>query len=275
MKTKKNISLPQQGKSIIALLTDFGTVDHYVAAMKGRILSIDPSAVIIDITHEVEPHNVRQGGYLLWSASRFFPKGTIFIGIVDPGVGTERNILAIQTPNYSFLFPQNGLANAVLSDEPNFDAFRIDFRKSAAYFQFPISATFHGRDVFAPLAAYLSLGVSIKEFGERVELPPAIPMFMHLRDELVKPGIVHIDHFGNIITNIRVPVQIEAERAIKAISIGHNLVSRWTGTYADAPDNTPCLIVGSSGLVEISIKNKRAAAVLGITLDTPLKMYWQ
>ncbi len=273
MKAKKNI--PQPGKNIIALLTDFGTEDHYVAAMKGRILSINPSSVIVDITHAVEPHNVRQGEYLLWSAYRFFPKGTIFIGIVDPGVGTERNILAVQTPKYSFLVPHNGLANAILNEEPKFEAVRIDFKKSAAYFQFPISATFHGRDIFAPLAAHLSLGAKIQKFGERADLSPAVPLFMQIRDEMVKPSIVHIDHFGNIITNIRVPAQAGAERAVKAIGIGRNLVSRWIGAYADAPDNTPCLIVGSSGLVEISIKNKKAAAALSVSLDTPLKIYWQ
>lgn len=273
MKTKKNI--PQPGKNIIALLTDFGTEDHYVAAMKGRILSINPSAAIVDITHAVEPHNVRQGEYLLWSAYRFFPKGTIFIGIVDPGVGTERTILAIQSPEYTFILPHNGLANAVLNEESKFDAVQIDLKKSADYFRFPISTTFHGRDIFAPLAAHLSLGVSTEEFGDRTELPPAVPLFMHVRDETVKPRILHLDHFGNIITNIRVPAQAEAERAVKAIGIGHNLVSRWIRAYADALDNTPCLIVGSSGLVEISIKNKKASAVLSISLDTPLKMYWK
>jgi S-adenosylmethionine hydrolase len=274
MKTKNKIQQPQK-KNIIALMSDFGTEDHYVAAMKGRILSIDPSAVIADITHAVEPHNVRQGEYLLWSAYRAFPPGTIFVCVVDPGVGTDRNILALQTPQYCFLLPENGLSNVIVNEEPKLEAFRVDFRKSGSYLPFPISTTFHGRDVFAPLAAHLSLGVSIKEFGERIELSPAVSLFARVRDDVVKPNIVHIDHFGNIITNIRIPSQEEAQKAIKAIGIGHNLVSRWSPTYAEAPENTPCLLVGSSGLVEISIKNKKAAAILSVGLDTLLKMYWQ
>jgi S-adenosyl-L-methionine hydrolase (adenosine-forming) len=266
------------GKKVIhciALLTDLGLQDQYVASMKGVILSINPSVDIIDITHEIQPYRIRQAAYVLWSAYNYFPKDTIFVNVVDPGVGSKRRIIMMKTKKYVFIAPDNGLLDFVLYQEKTSTAIEVSQSSLKEYILGDISSTFHGRDLIAPIAAYISNGVPLQQFGKSFSLPEIFSPFATYRTDAVQAYILHIDHYGNIITNIR---SLEAEKSMKeiqTISIGSNMVAQWIRFYDEAPENTPCLIVGSGGLVEVSVKNNSAARLLNATLDSKLKVYWR
>ncbi|HTR81398.1 MAG TPA: SAM-dependent chlorinase/fluorinase [Bacteroidota bacterium] len=250
----------------IALLTDFGSKDHYVGTVKAVILSINPSARIIDISHDVEPHNIDQAGYLLWSSYRYFPPGTIFVSVVDPGVGSSRKIIGVRTRLFTFLAPDNGLLDYVLSEEKNAYAIRI---KEHGTFVLPkISSTFHGRDIFAPVAADLSQGISLTRMGYRISLHAKHSPFISTSDSGATGKIIHVDRFGNLVTNIRWKEKGEEV----GISIGGKSVRHWINNFAEAPPKKACLIVGSSGLVEIVVKEENAAEFLDANASTPIKI---
>lgn len=253
---------------IIALLTDFGLSDHYVGTMKAVIASICPAARVIDVSHEIGARQVREGAYVLWSSYRFFPAGTVFIAVVDPGVGTKRRILGIRTAKYIFLAPDNGLLDFVRADE-----FAIDSREvrvsGSPYVLSYISSTFHGRDIFAPVAAFLCRGVDFGEIGSPASLgSPRFSFFVPGRQPGT-PVILHIDRFGNIITNIRVDPEANS---VRSLSIGRKKIDQWVKNYVEAPAGAPCLIVGSGGLIEIVMKNESAGARLKATLESPVRI---
>lgn len=260
---------------VIALLSDFGLHDQYAAVMKGVILTLNPTARIVDITHDVLPHKIRQGGYLLWTTYQYFPKGTIFVGVVDPGVGSARLVIVVKTKQFTFLAPNNGLLDFILNESEVLEAVELTEKTAAKYTLNEISSTFHGRDVFAPLAAHLSKGLALKQLGVPFIPPGVLSPFVHSRSDVARSSILHIDHFGNIVTNLTSRDFDRTTQEIQAISLGRNLVSRWIRFYDEAPENTPCLIVGSNKLVEISAKNNSAAHLLNATLDTALKIYWR
>ena len=259
----------------IALLTDFGLHDQYVASMKGVMLSINSSLNIVDITHEIQPYRIRQAAFMLWSVYNYFPKDTIFVNVVDPGVGSGRRIIVMKTKNYTFIAPDNGLLNFVVYQEKSVTAVEITQSSLKKYALGDISSTFHGRDLIAPLAAYLSDNIPIKHFGVPFTLPEILSPFVRSRTDVVSLCVLHIDNFGNIITNLQSFEVEKSMKAIQTISIGSNMVSKWIRFYDEAPENTPCLIVGSSGLVEISAKNNSAARFLRASLDSILKVYWR
>jgi S-adenosylmethionine hydrolase len=275
MKRTRNISRRSTrktslGSSLIALLTDFGLSDHYVGTVKGVICSIHPSVTIVDITHEVLPQHVRQAGYLLWSAYRFFPTGTVFATVVDPGVGSKRRILAVRTPKYIFLAPDNMLLDFVLSEEKILEAVEVKTEKNP-YILSPISHTFHGRDIFAPVAAYLARGISLKEIGNTIKIHPAMSPFVDADKAKSETGeILHIDHFGNIVTNIRAEMQ-----ALSSLTINKIVVSRWISNYSEAPVNTPCLISGSSGVAELVVKNGNAQQLMNVKVGDTILLNWK
>jgi len=181
----------------IALLTDFGHGDPYLGIMRGVILSINPQAQVVDLCHEVLPQNVFQAAFLLRAAYPYFPTGTIFVAVVDPGVGSARRILCLDTQCHLFLAPDNGLLSLIAAPG------RWRHVTSRRYFLNPVSHTFHGRDIFAPVAAHLSLGLDPGELGPVVADPVQLPAHIPQRfgDEL-RARVVHIDHFGNLITNV-------------------------------------------------------------------------
>jgi S-adenosyl-L-methionine hydrolase (adenosine-forming) len=276
--TKHAARFSPKGKTsaqIIALLTDFGSQDQYVAAMKGVILSINPAVQIVDITHEVQPQRTRQAGYLLWSVYKFFPKGTVFVNVVDPEVGSKRRIIGVNMSRCTFLAPDNGLLDFVFNEEKVIEEIEVTEEDAKKYMLGEISSTFHGRDVFAPLAAHLSKGLPLKLLGVPLKPPLVAPQFVNSQTGTTHACILHIDHFGNIITNLGMNNTEQIVKKLKAVSIGTNLVSRLIHCYEEAPANTPCLIAGSNGLVEISVKNASAAHLLNATLDTPVKVYWR
>jgi S-adenosylmethionine hydrolase len=259
--------------SPIALLTDFGTRDHYVGTVKGVILSLNPKARIVDISHDVEPQEVGQAGYLLWASYRHFPPRTTFMAVVDPGVGTMRRILVVKANRQYFLAPDNGLLDAVLTDEEIEEAVSVDITNRNRLLSPDISSTFHGRDVFAPVAAHLSMSVPLKKFGApAVVRKPTSPFLGSYRKG--HPKVLHIDRFGNIVTNVRFESQPHAERSIRALSVRRQRVAQWARTYGDAAERTPVLILGSSGLVEIVVKNSSAASMLRVTVGSSMKAEW-
>ncbi len=185
--------------SIITLITDFGLEDAYVGIMKGVILNINPHVQLVDLTHKIRPQSVKEASFLLKSAYGFFPKGTIHVAVVDPGVGSERRPLLVKTPSFFFIAPDNGILELIYQTEP-VQVFHLNNPK---YFLPEISVTFHARDVFAPIAGYLSLGKTCEELGievydyQRLEWP--LPK---VEGNFLKGEVIYIDHFGNLITNI-------------------------------------------------------------------------
>jgi hypothetical protein len=266
---------------IITLTTDFGLQDPYVAAMKGVILTISPEATIIDISHAVRPQAIEQGALLLASAWPYFPRGSIHVGVVDPGVGTERRAVAVQTPAATFVGPDNGLLSSALPDEPREAAWGHDqpapirlpesYRgvslTNEAYFRQPVSSTFHGRDIFAPVAAHISLGVPLEELGSPVEEVLALPPFRARRqpDGSLKGRVIHIDVFGNLVTDVRCE-DLPAERPTVDVA-GHRIVGV-SLTYQQGSEVVA--VVGSSGHLEIAAPKGNAAELLEATLGMPV-----
>ena len=232
---------------VISLLTDFGTADYFVGAVKGAILSVNPRAVIVDITHEIPPQDIEAGAFTLLAAYKTFPAGTIHVGIVDPGVGSERRPIIVSANEQFFVGPDNGLFTYICDREPSH---RIVHVTSDRYFRPSVSATFQGRDVFAPVAAALSNAVALEEFGGEIDDAVRLP-------SLETPlRIIHIDRFGNCVTNIM-------RESVKSIVINGQTVSEFRRFYGEGDDESLFAIWGSAGFLEISVTGGSAAKVLG------------
>jgi S-adenosylmethionine hydrolase len=244
----------------IALLTDFGTRDWYVAALKGVILSRAPRARIVDLTHEIPPQDVAAGSFTLAAAVPWFPPGTVFLAVVDPGVGTERAVLAAQAGGRSFVGPDNGLLWLSLEQARRRTVVRLTNRR---YWLKAVSRTFHGRDIMAPVAAYLARGGSLHRLGPRHRATPLAWPAAVLRGRAVTGAIIHIDAFGNLITNLRarrwLPASQERQCALRYRRRTVPVVS----SYADGRPRQPVAVIGALGLVELAIRNGSAQRLLG------------
>ena len=187
---------------VITLLTDFGNQDAYVGIMKGVIAGINPFANIVDICHSISPQDIFSGAYLLYTSYKYFPRKTIHVVVVDPGVGSRRNIICVETKNYFFLAPDNGILSFIVQEERLKSIIRVTNSK---YFLPSLSSTFHGRDVFAPVAAHLSLGVRSQKMGIKINQLKQLdmPKPVHKKTGQVEGQIIYIDRFGNLITNIK------------------------------------------------------------------------
>jgi S-adenosylmethionine hydrolase len=272
---------------VITLTTDFGTGDAYVASMKGVILTINPSAVIVDICHSIEPQNVLQAAFILSTAYRYFPEGAIHLAIVDPGVGSQRKAIIIKTPKAFFLAPDNGVLSYIIDELDTVPAKPAhDFspgpeqRKLAAgleavtitnanFWREPVSTTFHGRDIFAPVAAHLSLGTAIHKLGNRLSHVFAFRIPRPFRDNQgrLTGCVLHIDNFGNLVTNIR-SSDLPGERT--TVTIGKQHIDGISRFYAEKEGLAA--IIGSSGYLEISLKNGNAAASLNARVGDGIKL---
>lgn len=247
---------------VITLLTDFGTCDTYVGQMKGVIADIARSATVIDLTHQVPWQDVVAGALMLEDAIDVFPAGTIHVAVVDPGVGTQRRAIAIETDHFTFVGPDNGLFTAVLQRHRMHRAHALT---NTRYQRPAVSATFHGRDVFAPAAAHLAAGVPIAELGEAVEQPFALDLPKPaVQADTLGGQILWIDHFGNLITNIR---QTDAQHGATDRSISHVRVADTTigpirRTFSDVPAGSLVAYFGSAGRLEIARRNGSAARLL-------------
>ncbi len=255
----------------ITLTTDFGTADPYVAALKGVILSINPDAVIIDVAHEIRPQNIEQGAFVLSSVLPYFPPGTIHVAVIDPGVGTDRRALALVTPSGVLVGPDNGLLSAALPDSAREDAWHgpvpmtlpqettAYILEDPRYHRRPISATFHGRDIFAPVAAHLSLGLDPRRLGPATSRIVGLPPFraaVHA-DGSLAGRVLHIDRFGNLITSVRAD-QLQSSRVTVDI-----LGSRVYGLAPNYGDREGLVaLIGSAGYLEIASSGGSAAREL-------------
>ena len=253
----------------IALLTDFGLRDHYVGAMKGVIASIAPESTVLDLTHDIPPQNIRSGAYALWASYRFFPSGTVFVCVVDPGVGGKRAIELVWNKRYTWIAPQNGILDFILSEEQDLRAIKVDAKNSPLTLGGTFS-TFHGRDIFAPIAAYLTRGVNPATLGKKaVVRKPSSPFISTHRSR--EGVILHSDRFGNCITNIRSALM----NGIAALNLRGSRVSRIVRNYEEAPDGMVCLIEGSSGLIEMCLTNGSAADHLGVKPGQAIAIEWK
>jgi S-adenosylmethionine hydrolase len=253
--------------SIITLTTDFGTREGYVGTIKGVLLSIAPQARLVDISHEIEPHDIRQAAYVLAAAAPYFPSGTLHLAVVDPGVGSARRALVIRTSRAFLVGPDNGLFTLLLQDEPDAECYAI----THPAFMLPrVSATFHGRDVFAPAAAHLACGVSPAEFGPRVTdaVRLALPQPVQQPDGTWLGQVLYADHFGNLVTSIR-QEHLHSLGHIE-ITLGQQRLTGLQRTYAESAPGELIALVGSSGHLEISVVKGNAAHTLGLGPDAPI-----
>jgi S-adenosylmethionine hydrolase len=240
---------------MITLTSDFGLVDTYVAQMKGVILSIHPSATIVDITHDISKFNIQTGAFMLVSAASCFPKGTVHVAVVDPGVGTKRRALIIKTKKDYFIGPDNGLL--ILAAERQ-GILNIHELTNPKYMLSEISGTFHGRDVFAPAAAYVEKGVKPERFGPKVE-EPVRPEFaqVKLEEDSIICRVLHVDSFGNIITNLK---KSDVPSETLNIKIQHTqLKIKLKKTYGETKPKEAMALIGSHGFLEIAVNRGNAA----------------
>jgi S-adenosylmethionine hydrolase len=244
---------------MITLTTDFGLKDPYAAEMKAVILGICPNAVIVDITHEIAKFNIRMGAYVLASAVPYFPKGFIHVAVVDPGVGTRRRPILIQTKQSFFVGPDNGLL--VLAAE-NQGIKRIHEITNPRLMLRKVSSTFHGRDIFAPAAAHLASGVNPAEFGLEIR-EAAKPDFTKVtrRKDMLVGEVLHVDNFGNIITNINEKeiARIRVKDAVNVELPHYKLKLKLCKAYAEAKPQEPLALIGSHSYLEVAINQGDAA----------------
>lgn len=246
---------------VIALLTDFGLQDHYVGAMKGAILSTCPEATLVDVCHDVPAWDVAAGALLLDAAYRHFPGGTVFVAVVDPGVGSERRPVALGAGRWLFVGPDNGLFTCVLQAHPQA---RVRLLANPVLYRTPLSAVFHGRDLFGPAAAHLARGLALEEVGPALADPVRLPLPSPVR----VPGgwegeVLHVDRFGNLITNL---TEAELRSAGRRDSLLVEVASRAVPlvvSYSDVAAGQPCALVGSSGRLEVAVHGGRADALEG------------
>ena len=254
---------------IITLTTDFGHVDAYVGIMKGVILGLCPNAVLVDLCHEVRPQAILQAAYLLSTSHAFFPAHTVHLAVVDPGVGSPRRAIALQTESAFFVAPDNGILSPILSTQ----TIRKAVELSNPSFHLPKgSSTFHGRDIFAPVAAHLACGVSVEQMGQ--ELSPAslvhmpLPEPHPLSDSLWMGEVIHIDRFGNLITSFKAPLPGK----VHSIQVGTLRVSPLDRTFSDVGPREPVIYLGSSGHLEIAFRDDSAADRIGVDLGAPVRL---
>ena len=249
-------------RPVIALLTDFGSRDHYAGTMKGVALGICPDATLVDISHEVAAHDVVGGALELAAAYRYFPAGTIFLVVVDPGVGSTRRGIAAEAGDYKFVAPDNGLLTAVLDEHPPKRVVELTERK---YARPTVSRTFEGRDRLAPAAAWLAKGIDLAALGrsagaiQRLDIPHPL-----VGADRIDGQVLRVDRFGNLITNIDRKTFETLAGGPLDIRIGSHPVSRVVSTYADASPGEVCALFGSTDHLEVAANGANAADALDL-----------
>ncbi len=248
---------------VITLTTDYGTKDHLVGALKGVILEIAPNATLVDINHHVAPFDVLDGALTIGAAYRYFPPRTVHLVVVDPDVGTERRPLLVSGEEHYFVAPDNGVLSMVYEREA---AVEVRHVTAEHYFLNPVSKTFHGRDVFAPVAGWLAKMLQIEAFGEPITDYVRFALPRTKADGATLKGVVlRVDIFGNLMTNFTaedLPAAMAAEGKIK-LAVAGKRVEQWTQTFAEGPAGEPVALLGSSGFVEIIVNKGSAARTLG------------
>lgn len=256
-------------RPVIALLTDFGLQDHYVGALKAVILSIARDATLLDITHDIPPQDIVSGALELEAVVAYLPKGTVVVGVVDPGVGTDRRGIVVQAGTLTFVGPDNGLFALALRRHPAARAVEL----GASRFALPaVGHTFEGRDRFAPAAAWLATGTDLAELGPPaaglLDLPIPQPV---VSAAAITGEVVRVDRFGNLITNV-LRATVPAAWRDCSVDVCGRRVDGVAGTYADAPVGSLCALFGSADRLEIAVTGGSAAGVLGAGRGTPVQV---
>jgi S-adenosyl-L-methionine hydrolase (adenosine-forming) len=255
----------------IALLTDFGTRDHYAGTLKGVVLSLCPDATLVDLTHDIAPHDVLGGALELAACYRYFPAGTIFLVVVDPGVGSARRGLAAESGDYRFVAPDNGVLSLVFRELPPRKVVELSERR---YARPTVSRTFEGRDRFAPAAGWLARGIDLSAMGRPVPkwqvLDVPVP---EARDGQLIGEVLRVDRFGNLVTNIdrRAFEQFRHDAAIE-ISVDGQAVERLVATYAEAEEGALCALFGSTDHLEVAVNGGSASAALTLGRGAPVRI---
>jgi len=257
---------------IVTFTTDFGLSDPFVGIMHGVALNIHPETTIVDICHAVPSYDVLDGAWTIAQAYRFFPPRTVHVVVIDPGVGSARRPIVVETEGYVFVAPDNGVLSLVEAREPKFSVRQVTAER---YFLQPVSQTFHGRDVFAPVAGWLSKGVAPAEFGPQisdyVRLP--LPAVERIGDNTLRGVVLKVDKFGNLITNINdqaAPALCAAAPPAFRLLIAGQTITRVCRSYAEGSQGELFAIVGSSGYVEVAARQSSAAEKLGAKVGTPV-----
>ena len=255
---------------IVTLTTDFGLADHFVGAMKGILLSMEPRARIVDLSHEIAPYSIPEAAFVLAQAYGCFPPGTVHVAVVDPGVGTSRRPILAEAAGQYFVAPDNGVLSMIYSREKH----KVRHVTAEKFFLKPVSETFHGRDIFAPIAAHLAGGTPPAHFGKVIA--------DYLRLEFDRPtrtgkriwtgAILKIDHFGNLITNFHVGEFPTVQTRSFVMAVGAERLTRVVRTFADCPIGEVCVIVGSSGYLEVISNRASAAMMLGCAVGAPAEL---
>jgi len=258
-------------RSLITLTTDFGTSDYYVAALKAVILSINEMVDLIDISHDVLPQDILGGAWILKNAAYLFPPETIHLAIIDPGVGTDRRPLLVRHRNHYFIGPDNGLFSLVTDND---EVEVIELTQKRFWRSNTPSKTFHGRDVFAPVAAHLAKGIPFEELGTKLSRMEVYHWAIPTNDkDAIQGWVLHIDRFGNLITNIPEKlIQTLANTDKLRIYVGNHVLKGLVNTYGSVEAGEALALIGSAGTLEISINKGNAADMLGIQQGAPVSV---
>jgi S-adenosylmethionine hydrolase len=250
---------------VITLLSDFGLSDHFVASMKGVLLSLNPDLRLVDISHLIPPQDIYSGAFTLGQAYYNFPANTIHLAVVDPGVGTDRKGLVVSAGGHIFVAPDNGILAYVMEAHPDFTAYEIT---ADHYYIKPVAKTFHGRDVFAPIAAWISRGIPLHQIGNVLSNPVRLnlPVVKRVKDALIQGTILAVDRFGNLITNLK---PVDLPRPFKMLA-GQREITSLFKTYGEGSQGEAFIVTGSSGYLEIVVKDGSAAAVLNLKSGSPV-----
>ncbi|MCM8757589.1 MAG: SAM-dependent chlorinase/fluorinase [Candidatus Omnitrophica bacterium] len=246
---------------VVSFLSDFGLKDNFVGVVKAVILKINPCVQIVDICHQISPQDILEGAFILRNSFRFFPKGTVHLVVIDPGVGTERKKIIVKTKNFFFVAPDNGILSLSLEIEPPLKIIEIT---EDNYFLKPVSNSFQARDIFAPVVGYLSKGEPIEKFGRRINSYKslALPKVI-LRNKSLEGKIIYVDHFGNLITNIESKRFFDFVKSKKfRIRIGNFTIEKLFKSYKEASFKEPIALINSFDCLEIAFRNKDASKIL-------------
>ncbi len=248
--------------SLITLTTDFGSQDHYVGVLKAVILSIAPDSRLIDISHEIPPQDIMAGAWVVRNSAMLFPPDSVHLVVVDPGVGTQRKPIAMQIENQYFVGPDNGIFS-LIADQYEHRAVELT---EPSFWRPNPSKTFHGRDIFAPVAAHLANGTELSKIGNPLESLETYRWAVPISDkDGIQGWIVHIDRYGNLITNIPEEMIAEAgERSKLKIYVGNTILNNLVDTFGEVPEGEPVAYIGSAGMLEVAINKGDAHEMLGV-----------
>ncbi|MBM3748318.1 MAG: SAM-dependent chlorinase/fluorinase [Acidobacteria bacterium] len=257
-------------RTIVTLTTDFGLADHFVGVMKGVILRICPTAEIVDLNHQIHPFEIPEAGFTIAEAYRFFPNKTVHVVVVDPGVGTSRRPILVQAAGQNFVAPDNGVLSMVFAREKH----RVRHVTAERYFLKPVSQTFHGRDIFAPVAAHVAKGVPPARLGKLIDNYARLDFYNPVRTgrRFWTGTVLKIDRFGNLITNFHISEFPTVKTRPFVLAIGAEKVTETANTFTDCPLGELRLIEGSSGYLEVVAHQASAARRLGCGLGAPAEL---